>query len=77
MPTDHPRINVVVEVPLYETIKNLAEKDEISLSKKCRDLLIDSLERNEDVRLEKVVESRNNDREFLSHEVLKSRLDLN
>lgn len=77
MPTDHPRINAVVEEPIYDAIKKLAEKDNVSLSQKTRDLLLDALERIEDVGLETLVEERKeDDQEFLSHGELKNRLDL-
>lgn len=77
MPTDQPRINAVVEEPIYEAIETLAEKDGVSLSKKTRDLLLDALERVEDVGLEKIIEDRREaPGDFLSHEELKDRLDL-
>jgi DNA uptake protein ComE-like DNA-binding protein len=77
MPTKHPRINAVVEEPIYEAIEKLAEKDGVSLSQKTRELLLDSLERIEDVKLAEVVESRQEEAEFISHEDLKDRLGLN
>ena len=46
MPTDKPRLNVVLEPPLYLKVKKLAEKDGVSLSLKARDLIRDSLVRD-------------------------------
>ena len=44
MATKNPRLNIVLEPPLYQTIKRLAEKDGISLSLKARDLIRLALE---------------------------------
>ena len=44
MPTDKPRLNVVLEPPLYRSIKKLAEKEGTSLSLKARDLIRDAVE---------------------------------
>jgi hypothetical protein len=51
MPTNNPRINVVLEEPLYKSIKRLAKKDGVSLSLKVRDLVKEALEMEEDVAL--------------------------
>ena len=45
MPTDKPRLNVVLEPPLYLKVKKLAKKDGVSLSLKARDLIRESLVR--------------------------------
>jgi uncharacterized protein len=47
MPTDKPRLNVVLEPPLYLKVKKLAKKDGVSLSLKARDLIRDSLVRDQ------------------------------
>ena len=44
MPTDKPRLNVVLELPLYLSVKKLAEKEGTSLSLKARDLIRDAVE---------------------------------
>ena len=75
MPAKNPRINAVVEEPIYEAIEKLAQKDGVSISHKTRDLLLDSLERIEDVKLAEIAEERKKETEFISHEVLKNRLD--
>jgi hypothetical protein len=39
MPTKHPRIQVVLEKPLYATIKKKAGRDGISMSSEVRDIV--------------------------------------
>ncbi|MCP4269066.1 MAG: hypothetical protein GY777_26415 [Candidatus Brocadiaceae bacterium] len=58
MPTKNPRINVVLEKPLYESIKRLAKKDGVSLSLKARDLVKEALELQEDIDLSHFAEKR-------------------
>ena len=48
MPTSHPRLNVVLEKPLYDSLSRLAAKDGVSRSFKARDLIRDALELEED-----------------------------
>jgi hypothetical protein len=48
MPTTSPRVNVVLEKPLFLTLKKLAAKDGVSLSTKVRDLIREALEEYED-----------------------------
>lgn len=58
MPAKNPRVNVVLEKPLYDSVKRLAAKEEISLSLKIRDLIKEALEAQEDVVLTEVAEER-------------------
>ena len=58
MPTKNPRINVVLEEPLYKSIKRLAKKDGVSLSLKVRDLVKEALEMEEDIALSVFAEGR-------------------
>lgn len=58
MPTKSPRINVVLEKPLYQTIERLASRDGISLSLKVRDLVREALEIEEDLALAGIAEAR-------------------
>ena len=51
MPVKNPRINVVLEKPLYNTIKRLAAREGVSLSLKVRDLVREALEAEEDIAL--------------------------
>ncbi len=48
MPAKNPRINVVLEKSLYQSVRSLARKDRVSLSTKVRDLLRDAIEVDED-----------------------------
>ena len=70
MPAKNPRINVVLDPPLFKNVQFLAEKDGVSLSTKVRDLLKDALEIQEDICLADVAEKRENTfdaKETLSH----------
>ncbi len=58
MPTKNPRVNVVLEKPLYESVRRLAEKEDISLSLKIRDLVREALEAEEDAALAQFAEER-------------------
>jgi len=58
MPSAHPRINTVLEPPVYRTVKRLAVKDGVSLSQKVRDLVREALDLLEDAALEEVVNQR-------------------
>lgn len=49
MPTKYPRLNVVLEPPLYQSVRRLAAKDGVSLSLKTRDLIRLALEYCEDL----------------------------
>ena len=48
MPTTNPRVNVVLEEPVYEGLRRWAKRDGVSLSLKVRDLVKDALEVEED-----------------------------
>jgi hypothetical protein len=58
MPTKNPRINVVLEKPLYKSIEHLAKREGVSLSLKMRDLVKEALEIEEDVALARLAEER-------------------
>lgn len=58
MSTKNPRLNVVLEPPLYQTIRRLAKKDGMSLSLKARDLLKQAIEYCEDLYWTKVAQTR-------------------
>ena len=51
MPSKNPRINVVLEKPLYKDVEHLAKKEGVSLSLKVRDLIKEALEIKEDIAL--------------------------
>ncbi|MDF1536868.1 MAG: antitoxin, RHH family protein [bacterium] len=58
MPTKNPRINIVVEGPLYKVLKELADKKGLSLSTLSRDLIREALEMREDIALNYVADKR-------------------
>ena len=58
MPIKNPRINVVLEKPLYHTIEWLAKREGVSLSLKVRDLVREALETEEDAALSTFAEER-------------------
>lgn len=58
MPTRNPRVNVVLEKPLYERIQKLAKKEHVSLSLKIRDLVGEALDAQEDEELGRFAEER-------------------
>lgn len=60
MPTQNPRINLVLDTVLYQNVQLLAEKDNVSLSAKVRDLLKEALEIQEDIALSAFAEKEKN-----------------
>jgi metal-responsive CopG/Arc/MetJ family transcriptional regulator len=58
MPTKNPRVNVVLEKPLYSNVERLAKRDGVSLSLKVRDLVREALEMDEDIALAHFADSR-------------------
>ena len=58
MPTNNPRVNVVLEKPLYTNVERLAKRDGVSLSMKVRDLVNVALEIEEDIALAKFADVR-------------------
>jgi len=74
MPSAHPRINTVLEPPVYKTVKRLAAQDGVSLSQKVRDLVCEALDLLEDAALEEVVnQRRKNPGASIPHAKLKRR----
>jgi hypothetical protein len=65
----NPRINVVLEKPLYHPIEQLASRDDVSLSLKVRDLVKEALEVEEDITLSAFAEKR--ERTFTKAQALK------
>lgn len=58
MPTKKPRVNIVVEPPLYRTMHELANKEGISMSTLARDLIREALELREDMAIAHFAETR-------------------
>ena len=71
MPSQKPRVNIVLDDFLYQNVRFLAEKDNISLSAKVRDLLKEALEIQEDIALSRFAEEREkswDDSKALTHD---------
>jgi len=71
MPTSNPRVNVVVEKPLYEMMRELAASEGVSLSTLARDLIREAIELREDVALAAFTDERTKSfdrKKALSHE---------
>lgn len=68
MPAKNPRVNVVLERPLYLTLHHLAEGSGISMSMLMRDLVKEALELREDQALADFAERR--ERTFDRHKAL-------
>src|SRR2546422_11021823 len=58
MPAKNPRVNVVLERPMYDALGRLARREGASLSTKARDLLRDALEKHEDLVLGEIAAER-------------------
>ena len=58
MPTKNPRVNVVLERPIYAALGRIARRDGASLSTTARDLLRAALEMQEDHVLSTIAEER-------------------
>jgi len=70
MPAKNPRVNVVLEQPLYDLVSSWARRDGISLSLKVRDVLKAAAETEEDAVLAECAEKRERTfsrRKALSH----------
>jgi hypothetical protein len=51
MPTKNPRVNIVVEPPLYSVMQDIATSEGVSMSTIARDLIREAIELREDVTL--------------------------
>lgn len=58
MPTKNPRINVMVEDPVYRAIHALALQEGVSMSSLAQDLIREALEIREDVALTLLADQR-------------------
>ena len=69
MPTNNPRINVTFEPKLNTQINSIAIKEHKSASRLIKELVIEALERREDVNLSAIAELREKQaRQTISHE---------
>ncbi len=58
MPAKNPRVNIVVEPPLYRAMQELATGQGVSLSTVARDLIREAIELREDVTLASFADAR-------------------
>ncbi|AJF07633.1 ribbon-helix-helix domain-containing protein [Geoalkalibacter subterraneus] len=71
MPAKNPRVNVVLEKPVYNALHDLAENEGVSMSMLMRDLVKEALELREDRALAEFAAEREKDfdpSEALSHD---------
>jgi hypothetical protein len=70
MPTKNPRVNIVVEPPLYLAMQELAVYEGVSMSTVARDLIREAIDLREDVALAALADTRVktfNRKEALTH----------
>ena len=58
MPAKNPRVNIVVDPPLYRAMHDLATSQGVSLSTVARDLIREAIELREDVDLAAFADAR-------------------
>ena len=71
MPAKNPRVNVVLEKPVYHSLHELAEAQGVSMSMLMRDLVKEALELREDRALTEFAADRENNfdrNKALSHD---------
>ncbi len=51
MPTKNPRLNVVLDVELYDMVEKLSKQEDKSMSVIAKELIEDALEKHEDLAL--------------------------
>lgn len=58
MPTNNPRINITVEDSIAGVLSNLAKHEHKSISSLAKELLLEALERREDITLSAIAKIR-------------------
>jgi len=58
MPTKNPRVNIVIEPPLYSVLHDLATSEGVSMSTIARDLIREAINLREDVALASFADTR-------------------
>lgn len=79
MAAKNPRINMVLEKPLYKAVRDLAKHEGVSISQKARDLVRDALELLEDIGLDAMAEERMrtfNKKTAITHAEMRRRVGL-
>ena len=62
MPTKNPRINITLEASLSGLLAELAAQEEISVSSLAKELVLEALERREDIALSALAKIRDTDK---------------
>lgn len=76
MATKHPRLQVVLEKPLYDAVASLARREGVSMSLKARDLIREAIEYLEDSLLAEIVRDRaRKPAKLITRKELESRLE--
>jgi hypothetical protein len=60
MPTSSPRVHVVCEAPVYIAINDIAKEEHRSMSAIAHDLIVEALDRREDLYFSELAEQREN-----------------
>ena len=58
MPSHNPRVNVVLEKPLFDILHSISKKEGVSMSLKVRDFIKNAIEEYEDSYLVDLAENR-------------------
>ena len=58
MPATNPRVNVVLDEPVYQGLRRWAKREGVSLSLKVRDLVKEALDTEEDRALSRLADRR-------------------
>jgi predicted DNA-binding protein len=58
MPTKHPRLNVVLDETLYESLSNLAKQEDKSMSIVAKELIQEAIDKHEDLALSELAMNR-------------------
>lgn len=61
MPTKNPRINITIEPETMEILTQMAEQERTSVSSLSKELILDALDRREDIALTKIAYERDID----------------
>jgi uncharacterized protein (DUF1778 family) len=68
MPTNNPRINITLEPEIANLISSLAEQEHKSVSSFAKELLLEALDRREDMVLSSIAENRDKENQpTISH----------
>jgi hypothetical protein len=69
MPTKNPRINITFDPELVSVLVSVAKQEQVSLSSLAKELILEALERREDVTLSAIAQARDvNTTKMVSHD---------